>query len=79
MHESLCIQDKKIAFSFLFDANLFDNEVLFITPVNTINNSKSFENYIDYIRGDSMIWDFVGRRPLPVRDYVVSIKGGPKM
>ena len=26
-----------------------------------------------------MIWDFVGRRPLPVRDYVVSIKGGPKL
>ena len=30
-------------------------------------------------RGDSMIWDFVGRRPLPVRDYVVSLMGGPKM
>ena len=26
-----------------------------------------------------MIWDFVSRRPLPVRDYVVSIKGRPKM
>ena len=26
-----------------------------------------------------MIWDFVGRRPLPVRDYVVSIEGGPKL
>ena len=23
-----------------------------------------------------MIWDFVGRRPLPFRDYVVSIEGG---
>ena len=32
-----------------------------------------------WTRGDSMIWDFVGRRPLPVRDCVVSIKGGPKM
>ena len=26
-----------------------------------------------------MIWDFVVRRPLSVRDYVVSIKGGPKL
>jgi len=34
---------------------------------------------ITYGRGDSMIWDFVGRRPLPVMDYVVSIKGGPKL
>ena len=25
-----------------------------------------------------MIWDFVGPRPLPFRDYVVSIKGGQK-
>ena len=25
-----------------------------------------------------MIWDFNGRRPLPVRDYVISIKGGRK-
>ena len=33
----------------------------------------------DYIRGDSMIWDFKGRRPLPVRDYEISIKGGPKL
>ena len=32
-----------------------------------------------YDRGDSMNWDFVGRRSLPVRDYVVSIKGGPKL
>ena len=32
-----------------------------------------------YSRGDPMIWDFVGRRPLPVRDYVVSIKDGPKL
>ena len=23
-----------------------------------------------------MIWDFKGRRPLPTRDYVVSIKDG---
>ena len=26
--------------TFLFHANLFDNEVLFISPVNTINNFK---------------------------------------
>ena len=26
-----------------------------------------------------MIWDFVDRRPLPVRDYVVWIKGGPQL
>ena len=32
-----------------------------------------------YSRGDSMIWDFVGRLPLSVRNYVVSIKGGPKL
>ena len=32
-----------------------------------------------YSRGDSMIWDFVSRRPLPVRDHVVSIKDGPKL
>ena len=25
-----------------------------------------------------MIWDFMGRRPLPVRDYVVSIEDGLK-
>ena len=25
-----------------------------------------------------MILDFTGRRPLPVRDYVVSIEDGPK-
>ena len=37
------------------------------------------KSLIIYIRGDSMIWDFVGRRPLSVRDYVVSIKGGPKL
>ena len=71
---------KSIYFKYiLFHINLFDNEVLFISPVNTINNSKSLENYIDYIRGDSMIWDFVGHRSLPVMDYVVSIKGGPKV
>ena len=39
---------------------------------------KVFERMI-YSRGDSMIWDFKGRRPLPVRDYVTSIKGGPKL
>ena len=26
-----------------------------------------------------MNWDFVGRRPLPVRDYVVSIKVGDEI
>ena len=26
-----------------------------------------------------MIWDFMGRRSLPVRDYVVSIEGGPNL
>ena len=30
-------------------------------------------------RGDSMIWDFVGRRPLPVSDYAISIAGGSKL
>ena len=30
-----------------------------------------------YCRGDSMISDFTARRPLPVRDNVVSIEGGP--
>ena len=25
-----------------------------------------------------MIWVFTGRRPLPVRDHVVLIEGGPK-
>ena len=29
--------------------------------------------------GDSMICDFSGRRPLPVRDYVVSIEVGPEL
>ena len=29
-------------------------------------------------RGDSMIWVFIDRRPLPVKDYVVSIEDGPK-
>ena len=33
----------------------------------------------EYSREDSMIWDFTGRRPLPVRAYVVSIGGGPKL
>ena len=32
---------------------------------------------INWGRGDSMIWNFTGRRPLPVRDYVLSIEGGP--
>ena len=32
-----------------------------------------------YARGDSMISDFTDRRPLPVRDYVVSIENGPKL
>ena len=32
-----------------------------------------------YGRGDSMIWDFMGRRPLPVRDYAVSIQGGSEL
>ena len=31
-----------------------------------------------WTRGDSMILDFLARRPLPVRNYVVPIKGGPK-
>ena len=26
-----------------------------------------------------MIWNFTDRRPLPVRDYVVSIEGGPEL
>ena len=30
-------------------------------------------------RRDSLISDFMGRRPLPVRDYVVSINDGPKL
>ena len=30
-------------------------------------------------RGDSMISDFTDRRPLSVRDYVVSIEGCPKL
>jgi len=33
--------------------------------------------YKVYTRRDSMIWDFKGRRPLSVRDRVVSIKDGP--
>ena len=37
------------------------------------------QDWKGYSRGDSMIWDFVGRRPLPARDYVVSIMGGPKL
>ena len=31
---------------------------------------------IDYTRGDSMIWDFKGRRPLSAKDHVVSMKDG---
>ena len=27
-------------------------------------------------RGDSIIWDFMGRLPLPVRDHMVSMKDG---
>ena len=30
-----------------------------------------------YIRGDSMIWDFKGHRPLSAKEHVVSIKDGP--
>ena len=30
-------------------------------------------------RGDSMIWNFTGRRPLSVRDYMVSLDGGPML
>ena len=32
-----------------------------------------------WARGDSVISDFTGRQPVPVRDYVVSIEGGPKL
>ena len=28
-------------------------------------------------RGDSMIWDFTGRQPLPAKGYVVLIGDGP--
>ena len=44
------------------------------------NNIRSLTGSISYIgkaRGDSMIWDFMGRRPLSVRDRVVSIKNRP--
>ena len=30
-----------------------------------------------YARADSMICDFIDRRPMPVSDYVVSIVDGP--
>ena len=30
-------------------------------------------------REDSIIWDFTGCRPLPARDYAVSIEGGLKL
>ena len=33
--------------------------------------------YRPYTRGDSMIWDFKGRRPLSAKDHVISIKDGP--
>ena len=39
----------------------------------------SLVNVMAYGRGDSMISDFMGRGSLPVRDFVVSIEGGPKL
>ena len=29
----------------------------------------TYSSYLGYSRGDSMVWDFMGRRPLPVKDF----------
>ena len=50
-----------------------------VTLMRPNNGVHRIRLHISYIRGDSMVWNFVGRRPLPARDYVVSIKGGPKL
>ena len=54
----------------------FENEKISIIQ---IENSIIVAVEFLYCRGDSMIWDFTGRRPLPARDDVVSIEGGPKL
>ena len=42
---------------------------------------KRYDRYIATILkdslGDSMNWDFMSRRPLPGRDYVVPTEDGP--
>ena len=40
--------------------------------LNQVQVMTSFLTH--YPRGDSMILNFTGRRPLPVRDYVISIE-----
>ena len=47
-----------------------------VTLMRPNNGVHRIRVHIGYIRGDSMVWNFVGRRPLPVRDYVISMKGG---
>ena len=38
---------------------------------------KFYRTENPYLRGDSMIWDFKGRRPLSAKDHVIWIKDGP--
>ena len=45
----------------------------------SVGINRKLHQRMVYISGDSMNSDFVGRRPLSVRDYVVSINGGPKL
>ena len=70
------------------DMFLLDIELNFIFRFNNVKiefleiHSKGLESkalVIVYIREDSMISDVTGRRPLPVRNHMVSIEGGPKL
>ena len=51
---------------------------LLIVPENLegINKTYTIDLKVQ-TRGDFMVWDFLSRRPLPVRDHMVSIKVGP--
>ena len=60
--------------------SIFD-EIFCVLPNDTVSAmpSKGIAKKIRLHQRDSMILNFTGRRPLPVRDYVVSIEGGPML
>ena len=63
----------------MFKMTIAQNREITVILVATPDFITLYGNYntILYTGGDSMIWDFMGRRPLPARDLVVSIKDGP--
>ena len=54
------------------------DQFMFLKKLHSQVDSKKILQIVKVGPRDSMIWDFVRLRPLSDRDYVVSIKGGPK-